>query len=331
MTEHITREPPLFLVTGANGFLASRVVTRLLAAGCKVRGTVRNPEEFRGPAGLEVVRASLADRASLARACQGVDTVLHIAAAMGGSGSALVHSNVVGTRNLLAAAAEAGVARFVNVSSLAVYDADFLRSARVVTEASPLEARPERRDGYCYSKVVQERVAVEAAARGGMRLVTLRPGVIYGPGKAGLGSRVGLLHPPVLIRIGGRRRLPYTFVDNCADAVVAVGLSDQASGIYNIVDDEVPTARQLIEAYRRTNGKLHVLRVPGLLVGSLSRFVDWYHRWSGGQLPAVMTPIDAVTAWRNLQYPNDRLKRDTGWRQRVGVDDALRGMTAVVS
>lgn len=316
----------LALVTGANGFLARRVIDRLQTEGLRVRGTVRNSEEFRGEMHLDVVQASLGDRESLARACEGVDIIFHLAAAMGGSGSALVHSNVLGTRNLIEAALEARVRRFVNVSSLAVYDADFLRSARIVTEASPRETKPERRDGYCYSKVMQERVAEETTAGTSMKVVTVRPGVIYGPGKAGLGSRIGLLHDPVLIQMGGRRRLPYSFVENCADAVSAVGLLDTAEGVYNIVDDEVPTARQLIKAYRRSTGRLIVLRVPGVLVGTLSRVVAWYHHWSGGQLPAFMTPVDAATAWRKLCYPNARLKRDTGWTQRIGVGEALRTM-----
>src|SRR6185503_410371 len=98
----------------------------------------------------------------------------------------------VGTRRLIAAAAEAGAERFVLVSSLAVCDTQGLRRRAVVDEALPLESQPQLRDPYTYSKVQQEIMARTECARLGLPLVIVRPGVIYGPGRGCLSARVGL-------------------------------------------------------------------------------------------------------------------------------------------
>jgi dihydroflavonol-4-reductase len=321
MSTPATKPQPLVLVTGANGFLARRVVKRLQDAGVRVRGTLRDTSAQAD--GIEIVPASLNDPASLRRACEGVDVIVHVAAAMGGSGSALVHSNVVGTRNLCAAAKEAGVKRLVNISSLAVYDADFVARQRVIDEVAPLESQPGRRDPYCYSKVMQERVVLEAG-RNGLEVVIVRPGVIYGYERMSLGTRLGLHYGSVLIRIGGRRKLPYTFVENCAEAIALVALSPGAQGAYNVVDDSVPTVRQLVSAYRKRSGKVHIIPIPRMLVGLLARGIEWYHQWSQGQLPAVITRMDVATLWQNRVYPNAKLKKDTGWQQRVSAAQALQ-------
>src|SRR5262245_61452864 len=119
------------LVTGAAGYLASRLVRKLLEAGVRVRGLVRTsaaaaklrrelPRELNDE--LEVVVGDVLRPDGCRRAAEGCCVVYHVAAQLTGGTAPLMMTNVVGTRRLIAAAADAGVSRLVLVSSIAVYD-----------------------------------------------------------------------------------------------------------------------------------------------------------------------------------------------------------------
>ena len=113
------------LVTGATGFVGSAVARRLLREGMPVRVMTRAKSDRRNIEGLdvEVALGDLCDPASLARALQGCDALFHVAADYRlwvPDPEAIYAINVEGTRNLLRAAAEAGVDRIVYTSSVAV-------------------------------------------------------------------------------------------------------------------------------------------------------------------------------------------------------------------
>src|SRR5579871_6140291 len=111
----------LNLVTGASGFIGSRICLTLLERGHEVRGLVRDPHkaaELRSR-GVDLVQGDMQDAQSLRTAVDGVECVYHTAAVVGDwpdpAHSKLV--NVEGTRSLLEASADAGVRRFVHISS----------------------------------------------------------------------------------------------------------------------------------------------------------------------------------------------------------------------
>ncbi len=114
------------LITGINGFIAGHLAERLLRQGVAVRGTARRTDAaaWLRQQGVEVVQADLVDRDALAKATEGCSTVVHAAAWTGGAelgAEAGYHVNVDGTANVLEAARAAGVARFIYISSVAVY------------------------------------------------------------------------------------------------------------------------------------------------------------------------------------------------------------------
>ena len=191
-------------------------------------------------------------------------------------------------------------------------------------ETCPLDPEPHRRDPYTYSKVEQERVAWQAYREGQISLTVVRPGVIYGPGRGCLSGRVGLQINGVLVKMGNQR-LPYTFVDNCAQAVLLAGTAAGAVGqAFNVVDDDSPTGSQLLAEYRRRGGRLRVVRVPGPAIRPLSWACERYHRWSRGQLPAVLTPYKSAAQWKPMRYSNAKAKAALGWVPRVGFGQGLR-------
>jgi nucleoside-diphosphate-sugar epimerase len=325
-------------VTGGTGFLGKRVVRRLVADGHDVVCLVRpggDADAFRAsvaggaPQRVHVVQGSLERITAAVDATGGCDVVVHVAAAMVGGSAVLFLNNVVAMRQLIAAVPRMGAKRFVLVSSLGVYGTSGLKQWGTLDESCPLDPSPHLRDPYSYSKIAQEHVAWEAHAKGELPLVVIRPAVIYGPGKNFLSARVGLQVGRLMIKMGGRQRVPYTYVENCADAialaVTAPGVEGQA---FNIVDDTLPTASSLLRLYRREVDRLRVIPIPRVAIGPLSGMCEWYHRWSRGQLPAVLTRYKSAAQWKPLRYSNARAKTVLGWAPKVGFAEGLRESAA---
>jgi len=107
----------VILVTGGTGFVGRHVVQALLAAGRDVRALVRDPKKD-ARLGYDLVEGDMTDAASLRRAVEGVDVVVHLVAIRQGKPEQFQRIMVDGTRSLLAAAREAGVGRFVLMSAL---------------------------------------------------------------------------------------------------------------------------------------------------------------------------------------------------------------------
>jgi nucleoside-diphosphate-sugar epimerase len=252
------------------------------------------------------------------------DTGYHIASALSGSAAALFTSNVVATRVLLQAVREYACRRFVLVSSIAVYGTDGLAKNAVLDENSALDTRPHMRDPYAFSKIIQEQVCWAAFTEWQLPLVVVRPGIIYGPGRECLTVRVGLKVGPLLVRMGGRQSLPYTYVDNCAEGVVLAGLVDGINGAaFNIVDDVLPTGRQLVREYQRRVGRIASIGIPLWAVRPLSRMYTAYSNFSRGQLPPILTPYRAVAQWNSFTYPNAKAKALLRWTSRVPLAEGL--------
>lgn len=165
--------PARCLVTGAGGFIGGRLLERWAAHGCAGRGValVRRPDV--GAAlrtrGAAVAVADLLDPAALSVAMQGCDAVLHLA-----YGDRAPEA----TRNLLSAAAHAGVRRFVHISTMSVHGPS--PGAESVHESTATLGRYG--NDYCDSKAEQEEIVQAANDRGDVAATILRPTVVYGPG-----------------------------------------------------------------------------------------------------------------------------------------------------
>ncbi|WP_437279921.1 NAD(P)-dependent oxidoreductase [Sorangium sp. So ce375] len=322
------------LVTGSNGFLGSALVDRLLAHGetdlrCLVRPASNRSrleaiEKQRGVP-LEITVGSLATKEAAERAVEGVDVVYHVAAAMGGAPADMFLSTVVASKNLLEALVHTGRSpRVVLVSSFGVYGVADLPRGYIVDENTPLETRPAQRDLYSQAKLRQEKLFWEYQARYGFPLTVLRPGVIYGPGGNAFSSRVGMSLFGVFLHLGGRNLLPLSYVDNCAEAIAVAGRSDVARGqVYNVHDDDLPTADVYLARYKREVKPLRSLTVPYFALAGISKLVERYHAYSKGQLPAIFTPYKSATSWKGNRFDNTKLKA-LGWKQLVPTEEGIQ-------
>ena len=324
------------LVTGAAGFIGASVVESLLRLGAdRVRCLIRpssNRARLEGlrasfPSSyLEFIEGNVLSREDCKRAAAGVGIVYHLAAGIGKSYAACFLTSVVGTRNLLDAVAEAGtLRRFVNVSSLAVYSNIALRRRALLDETCDLDALClERHEPYAWAKLKQDQLVIRYADTGKLPYTIVRPGAVYGPGKPDVTARVGIDTFGVFLHLGGSNQVPFTYVDNCADAIVLAGVSDGAAGeAFNVVDDDLPTSRQFVKAYTKHVGPLPRLRVPYWAFSCFCRAWEVYSAKSGGQLPPVFNRRRCAIYWKGNRYSNRKLKERLGWTPRVPTAEGL--------
>jgi dihydroflavonol-4-reductase len=169
-----------FLVTGGTGFIGRFVVRNLLHNGASVRLLCRDEDKARRLFGerIEIVAGNLLDSASCQRACRDVQTIIHL----GGSYRfgrrhrfELEAANQCGSENILQAAADRGVARFVHVSSSSVLGS---RNGSITERDFP--GRVSRRQYYRRSKWFGECAALVWAQRG-LPVVIVNPTAPLGP------------------------------------------------------------------------------------------------------------------------------------------------------
>jgi nucleoside-diphosphate-sugar epimerase len=325
------------LITGAAGFIGSRVVQRLLDNGlrnlrCLVRpsSAQKKLEAIRNGAGnearIEIVRGNLLSRDDCARAVQGANVVYHLAA---GRGEKLVAdafmNSVVTTRNLLEACHKDGcLRRFVNVSSFSVYSNRGKRG-RLLDESAPIEAHPELRgDAYTFAKVKQEEIVLQYAKKFGLPYVFVRPGVVYGPGNEGIHGRIGIGTFGLFLHLGGGNKVPLTYVDNCAEAIVLAGLRPGVDGeVFNVVDDDLPSSWRFLRLYKKNVREFKSIYVPHAMSYLLCYLWEKYSVWSQGQLPPIYGRHAWHVYWKRTHYSNAKLKSRLGWCPQVGTAKAL--------
>jgi nucleoside-diphosphate-sugar epimerase len=321
------------LVTGATGFLGSRVVQQLCDSGLpRIRCFVRPNSDTSALEGIrdrypattfEYVIGNLLCRQDAIRATRGIDTVYHLAGEMRGLPASIFANTVVTSKHLLEGIVQHNVRQVVLVSSIAVYGLAQLPDTISVTERTGMETHPEQRDPYCLAKVRQELLFQRYHRDHTFRLIILRPGVIYGEGGSVLPSRIGFFVGNLFLCINGRNVLPLTHVDNCAAAVVLSARDDAfPEGIFNVVDDDLPTSAEYLRLYRSHVGRLPSLRLPGFVADLLSKGVEHYHHYSKAQIPLFLTPYRVRSTWRSHAYSNAKLK-SLGWRQVVATREAI--------
>ncbi|KAK1620814.1 hypothetical protein QYE76_026331 [Lolium multiflorum] len=192
MSSYLVSEEQLVCVTGAGGFIGSWVVKLLLLRGYSVRGTVRDLADGKNAHllalegaddRLSLYRADVLNYDSLRVALSGCHGVFHIASPVSNDPD-LVPVAEEGTRNVMRAAADAGVRRVVFTSSYGAVHMDPNRSPDAVVDEtywSDYEFCKRTGNFYCCAKMMAEKTAMEEAATRGLELAVVVPHVTIGP------------------------------------------------------------------------------------------------------------------------------------------------------
>lgn len=309
------------LITGATGFLGRYVVAEAVRRGHEVTALVRPSRKLRDdafPASVAIARADVRRKADLPAALQNIDAVIHLAACVVGDDDAQFASTVVGTENLLEAMVTQNVRRLVHCSTFSVYD--WQQSGDSLDESSPLESHLYERDGYAISKTWQERLVRRTAESNGWNLTILRPGFIWGADHeliAGIGQSVGNWH----VVIGGRRPLPLTYVENCAECFLsALESSHSDPETFNVIDTDAVSAwqymGQCIDA-GIVGGRRFYL--PYWMALGVAQLASWTSRMlfgPTGKLPGLFVPIKFRARFRPLKFPNRKARKQLNWHSK---------------
>ncbi len=323
------------LVTGA-GCLGASVVKRCLAGGASV--TVVDVSESNLAAngeGVRTIRADITDPDAMKKAAAGADIVIHTAAALDGAAELQEKVNVVGTRTVAQAAAEAGVERLVHVSSNAVYG---IHQRSVITEDTPPSPSNQ---AYAITKAAAEDALREVAAATGLSYTVIRPAGIFGPGAEYFAAsfyKRGKRKPFIFIG-NGAGAMYCAFVDDVADLVAVAAVHPAAEGeVFNCVIDPAPTQRQFIAAWSRLSGHDRYLGIPtflakfgglvakpfakeGTYLRELNANLDHVNRYVRIDSSKAKTLLD----WEPSYTLESGVQATIPWLRRVGLmDDALK-------
>jgi nucleoside-diphosphate-sugar epimerase len=322
-----------YMVTGATGFIGGHLVRQLVGAGHDVVALVRDPTAAMDlhDLGVELVGGDILTRSGLDRATAGADGVFHLAAwyRVGAHDrSAAEAINVLGTRNALEAARDAGVGKIVFTSTVAVLGDT---GRRVVDETY-------RHDGpwlseYDRTKWLAHYEVAVPMADAGVPIVIVQPGLVYGPGDH---SNVG-----AVLRDYLRRRLPvmpdqggcWSHVADTARGHILAMERGQPGESY-ILGGECrlwPDVLRLAEEI--TGVKAPSLTLPPVLarvsalvmkpLAALVRVPQMYH-------PETLRVAAGTTYWAS----DDKARREIGWNPRPlrdGLTETLRAEQAAMA
>jgi nucleoside-diphosphate-sugar epimerase len=325
------------LITGANGFIGSKVFETLLEFGftnirCFVRSS-KNLKRLRGmaeisKANIELFQGNLLSQNDCIRAVKDVAVLYHLA--IGSSGKSFPNAfmnAVLPTRNLLEASQQnKSIKRFVNISSFAVYSNQKKPRSKLLDEQCPIEEHHELQgDAYGFAKTKQDEIVMEYAKKYGINYIMLRPGAVYGPGDDKITGRVGINTFGVFVHLGGSNKIPLTYVDNCAEAIVLAGLMKGVDGeIINVVDDDLPSSRRFLRLYKKNVRYFKSIYIPHILSYLFCYLWEKYSAISHEQLPPLFTRNRWHAQWKKTRYSNNKLKKLLGWKMRVPTEEGLK-------
>jgi nucleoside-diphosphate-sugar epimerase len=303
------------LLTGANGFVGTALVSRLVRERLEVRACVRRNAGTLPDAVQTVLINDLTGDIDCVQALAGIGVVLHVAArvhAMNDSSANPLTEfrrvNVQGTLNLARQAATVGVRRFVFVSSIGVNGAEtFQQPFTYQDQVAPHSA-------YAVSKYEAELGLQELAAKNKMEVVIIRPPLVYGPNAPGnFGSLMRWLKRGIPLPLGtiyNQRSL--VALDNLVDLIVTcVTHPAAANQTFLVSDDEDLSTTQL-------------LRRMGSALGKPARLIP---------VPASLLKLGAALAGRpelaqrlcgSLQVDISKTKELLGWRPPFSVNEGLK-------
>lgn len=314
------------LVTGGTGFLGKRLVDGLVKEGYPLRVLARklsNIERLK-KTGAEVFFGDVADEATLAKALEGINVVIHAAAGTSGNKKDCDTATIRGTENILMLCRAKGVDKLVYISSCSVYGVADYKTGQLVAEDAALERFPEKRGEYSASKQRAEGL-VAAAMKDGLKAVILRPGTIFGPG--------GDVYTPMLgfsagskafIVIGnGKFELPLVYVDNLVDAIIkSVGSAKADNGIFNVVDGErVDKRRYMKGLIKRLYPGAKVFYFPFSLLYLMTFGQEILCKLI--KRGPFLTRYRLISSQRNIRYDNARIIGALGWKPKVSMEDAF--------
>ncbi len=317
------------LLTGGTGLIGSHTAALFREMGWRVRALIRPSSDaaFLEELGCEFVLADLTDPEAVSGAADGCEVVVHAAAQLGTPASMDRHVevNVEGTRRILKEAIDAGVRRFVHISSVAAYGAPFDASTLPLDEETPLDDPIPEDDHYSLTKRMAEEVVRKVDRR--IEWCILRPDLVMGERDRLFTPRVSRwASRPVLTTLGtGANDLPLVYAGNVALAAWLAATQDAAAWrTYNVTDDGELNQKTLVRIAAGRGPDAPVLPLPVPLIVAAGRIGAVVGRIIPGVRPRVLTPRRVQLFTEGNPYDGELIRKELGWKPTVSTEEGWR-------
>ncbi|MDO4571551.1 MAG: NAD-dependent epimerase/dehydratase family protein [Planctomycetia bacterium] len=317
------------LVTGATGFIGTKLVEKLLDRGYFVRGVGRS-ESPKLPQGeivdesklwkhphFQYFRGDILDKESLERAMEGCDGVIHLAAYAKNwhkDRSTFDKFNIEGTRNVLEAAKKNGVQKIVCTSSIVTLGVT--PKGVVGDENMPRQSEKCFTD-YERTKLISERECLEAARRGEYPIVVVNPTRVFGPGQLSESNSVVLLMRlyesgkfPFLINFG-KNVGNYVLVDDVAEGMILALERGKIGERYILGSDNLTLRKiyELVDEFRGSKGFKFPIWLMWPMIVSYSLLI--FARLTG--VYPIITPGWVRTFSTDAAFSSEKAKKELGY------------------
>ncbi len=307
-------------ITGASGFIGRAVVGRL-KDNYQLTLLLPEGEPDAGLRDQKIVRGDVTRSRSLAGLIDGHDTVIHMAGAVGyQSWRECLSVNVDGTRNVIRRAAEAGVIRFIHMSSVAVYGR--------VPDIRISENQPFKKigDPYGDTKIEAEKLVRHHADKNRIDLTVLRPTAVYGQGDTRfLPKLIENLGSGKFRMMGdGNHSVDLVNVADVAEAVYLALLRPESLGqTYNIANEKNPSWNTFLKTISRELDipykPRHISYKTAYRVAGLMEFFSVFT----GKSPRL-SRYSVRLVGRQYQYSISKARKELGFDPSVGLIDGIR-------
>ena len=306
------------LVTGANGFVGSRLCRTAFEKGYQIRAVVRQKIGAIDSYGDVVEVNDISPSTDWSSTLSGVDVVIHLAArvhVMSDSATDPLAEyrrvNVEGTRKLASMAEKAGVKRIVYVSTIKVNGEK--------TEGSPFREGdiPSPGDPYSVSKWEAEMVLHDLSVRGGIEVVIVRPPLVYGLGvKGNLLRLMQYIHRGYPLPFGGiRNSRSLISLDNLVDILLLSSARTECAGQTFVVSDgeDISTPCLIKKIADAMGKKPKLINFPGSVISFAAAIV-----------PALKPVADRLTS--SLTIDSSKFSNMLQWVPPQTVNEGVKSM-----
>ena len=324
-------------ITGATGFIGGRLAEKLTSDGFSIKCLVRETSDTTKLRSLdaELVHGDLCDSESLRAFPEGCDYVFHLASKVSdwGPREDFFTQNVEATETLLDSSREAGVRRFIYMSSSTViWNASFLGTVnlREIDESYPYPK--SHHNFYNETKALSEKLVREYNGRGGLETIILRPSNVWGAGDTVILPRIAAAClKGILVNMGfNRKTVSPCHVHNLVHAAVLSALSPAGAGNIYFVNDG---AR--IDNRRFVSDQLAAIGIewkPGVTIpytlGYAVAFVlEKIFELRKSKTPPVLTRFGVSALSKSRTYSIERARRDLGYEPVCGYEAGMEGLS----
>ena len=302
----------MIFLTGASGFIGSQFLRLVLQRGCQVKVLSRNPGQWATNTSVAVYEGDLSREINWTRALMGVSVIVHMAAEIRDR-NAMQLVNFDGPSRLLNAAIDAGVHRWVQLSSVGAYGA--------VRDGIVDEHWDDCPEGlYEKTKSDFDLALIEASKSSHLEVCIVRPSNVYGP---------GMRNQSIQQMLNAIRKNIFAFVGPEGASANYVHVQDVVQAL-DLCVSHPKAANQtfVVSAWARMEEMVSGLaagvglatpfrRIPLPMATLLAKAMQWWPRW-----PLTLSRVQAMSV--RTRYSTEKIQKKLGWKLTVPVEKGMR-------